>query len=243
MVCKIMVMMTLIDHDGDVGVDEEIAVIDDEYENMYCWLLLIYAWAQNCLGVEWSSGKGEYYALKQLAKLHLLWNCRYVDWWIRERFFWLLDFNVTCTTCPGEWFRGSGWVSVGLVWAGREYAWEAPQMGLHHAWLALKDPAFLPTTSALSPSPPSCLSGESGIYTSIQPQHIIHDCRLCVVLWQNKTSNVTLTKKKCRLLTLTKPLLSEMLLVSFNLWNETTWKYFHFHYFLISFFNLWKETT
>ena len=51
-------------------------------------------------------------------------------------------------------FRGSGWVYVGLVWAGREYAWEAPQMGLHHAWLALKDPAFLPTTSALSPSPP-----------------------------------------------------------------------------------------
>ena len=50
--------------------------------------------------------------------------------------------------------RRSGWVSVGLVWAGREYAWEAPQMGLHHAWLALKDPAFLPTTSALSPSPP-----------------------------------------------------------------------------------------
>ena len=49
---------------------------------------------------------------------------------------------------------GSGWVSVGLVWAGREYAWEAPQMGLHHAWLALKDPAFLPTTSALSPSQP-----------------------------------------------------------------------------------------
>ena len=36
MVCKIMVMMTSIDHDGDEGVDEEIAVIDDEYENMYC---------------------------------------------------------------------------------------------------------------------------------------------------------------------------------------------------------------
>ena len=68
-------------------------------------------------------------------------------------FYILYNLYNLCNLC--RWmFRGSGWVSVGLVWAGREYAWEAPQMGLHHAWLALKAPAFLPTTSAPSPSPP-----------------------------------------------------------------------------------------
>ena len=173
------------------------------------------------LSIDCDVGAGAF-SLKLLA-------CRLVVemWKILSAFGFYILCNL-CNLC--RWMvPGSGWVSVGLVWAGREYAWEAPQMGLHHAWLALKDPAFLPTTSALSlPTMlPSCLSGESGIYASIQPQRIIHDCRLCVILWQNKTSNVTLTKKKCRLLTLTKPLLSEMLLVSFNLWKETTWKYFY----------------
>ena len=143
-------------------------------------------------------------------------------------------------------FRGSGWVSVGLVWAGREYAWEAPQMGLHHAWLALKDPAFLPTTSALSPSPP-CHQAvfQVKVGSTLRSSHNVSFMIAACVWFCDKIKLPMLhwQKKKCRLLTLTKPLLSEMLLVSFNLWNETTWKYFHFHYFLISFFNLWKETT
>ena len=124
---------------------------------------------------------------------------------------------------------GSGWVSVGLVWAGREYAWEAPQMGLHHAWLALKDPAFLPTTSALSPSQP-CYQAvfQVKVGSTLRSSHnVSFMIAICVWFCDKIKLSKKLTKKKCRQLTLTKPLLSEMLLVSFNLWKETTWKYFY----------------
>ena len=40
-------------------------------------------------------------------------------------------------------------------------------------------------------------------------------------------------------LTLTKPLLSEMLFVSFNLWKETTWKFL----MKLSCFTFWPITT